>query len=65
SEMTWQLAASPEALWPYVSNTDRLNRAIGLPAVTYRTEPSPAGGVRRFGTIRLAGLSMSWEEHPL
>ncbi len=25
----WSLAASPERLWPYVSDTDRLNRLAG------------------------------------
>jgi len=64
NQMTWQLKATPEALWPYVSNTERLNRAIGLPPVEYRTETDASNGVRRFGTIRLAGFSMSWEEHP-
>ncbi|HHH27234.1 MAG TPA: hypothetical protein ENK57_02640, partial [Polyangiaceae bacterium] len=29
----WQLSSPPEALWPHVSNTERLNRAIGLGAV--------------------------------
>ena len=64
NQMKWRLQATPEALWPYVSNTERLNRAIGLPPVIYRTETDPNSGVRRFGTIRLAGFSMSWEEHP-
>ncbi|HVK07355.1 MAG TPA: hypothetical protein VM597_01125 [Gemmataceae bacterium] len=30
---TWELNASPAKLSPYVSNTERLNRAVGLPAV--------------------------------
>lgn len=63
-QMTWNLNATPEALWPYVANTERLNRAIGLPPVSYRSERDPRGALRRFGTIRLAGFSMTWEEHP-
>ncbi len=62
--MTWELRSPPEQVWPYVSNTERLNRAIGLPPVEYRVERDPQGGVRRWGTVRLAGLAMSWEEHP-
>lgn len=62
--MTWQLPCSAALLWPYVSNTERLNRAIGLPPVEYRIEYPETGGTRRFGTIRLAGIAMSWEEHP-
>lgn len=64
STMTWRLKSSAEALWPYVSNTERLNRAIGLPPVAYRTVNAPETGVRRFATIRVAGMAMSWEEHP-
>lgn len=60
----WSLDSSPQALWPYVSNTERLNRAIGLPPVEYRTEVDSNGAPRRFGTIRLAGIPMTWEEHP-
>lgn len=63
-DFTWELAATPDQLWPYVSNTDRLNRAIGLPPVEYRVEQDPKLGARRFGTIRLAGMAMTWEEHP-
>lgn len=64
TEMSLNLKATPEALWPYVANTERLNRAIGLPPVTYRNETDENGTLRRFGSIRLAGFTMSWEEHP-
>jgi eukaryotic-like serine/threonine-protein kinase len=61
---TWDLESSAEQLWPLVSNTERLNRAIGLPPVTYRTENDPKLGLRKFGSFKLAGVSISWEEHP-
>ncbi|TWT97627.1 Serine/threonine-protein kinase StkP [Botrimarina colliarenosi] len=64
STMTWRMESSADSLWPYVSNTERLNRAIGLPPVEYRTVNDPQLGVRRFATIRIAGFAMSWEEHP-
>lgn len=60
----WTLSSSPSELWPYVSNTERLNEAIGLPAVNYRTEHDPELGVRKFGSFVLNGLPVSWEEHP-
>lgn len=60
----WELESSPEALWPYVSDTERLNRAIGLQAVTYRTEKSDDGRMIRFGAVKLAGMNLEWEEHP-
>ena len=29
AEFQWELKASPEELWPYVSNTERINSAVG------------------------------------
>jgi eukaryotic-like serine/threonine-protein kinase len=63
-EWTWELESSPEHLWPYVANTERLNRAIGLPAVDFTTEPNPSGGTRRFGEAKKAGVVNAWREHP-
>src|SRR5207244_3813345 len=69
----WDLEASPRQLWPLVSNTDRLNRAVGLPPIQFRAEAEPekdseAAGlkpaVRRFGQFRRMGLGVAWQEHP-
>ncbi|HEX3146522.1 MAG TPA: protein kinase [Gemmataceae bacterium] len=60
----WELEASPARLWPYVSNTERLNRAIGLPAVRYALRREPGRGTRRFAMARVVGMAMEWEEHP-
>ena len=60
----WELESAPRHLWPSVSNTERLNRALGLPAVSFRNESDPAGGVKRFGEFQTAGLSGCWREHP-
>ncbi len=60
----WQLLSGPAALWPYISNTDRVNHAIGLPAVKYRTFVDPKLGVRRMATVKAMGVTMEWEEHP-
>ncbi len=62
-DWSWELEASPAALWPHVSNTERLNRAIGLSAVSFSNEAA-GPGVRRFGTIQRAGFTFHWEEHP-
>lgn len=61
---SWKLSASPIRLWPYVSNTERLNRAAGLPSVRYEIRRDERGGTRRFATARVGGMSMEWEEHP-
>ncbi len=55
------LRSSPEDLWPLVSNTDRLNKALGLPAAT--SEPIP-GGFDRSARARLFGLTVAWRERP-
>lgn len=55
--------APPGRLWPYVSDTDRLNKAVGLPKVSY--VPPPPGGVVRQGSIRMKGITLAtWDEHP-
>jgi serine/threonine protein kinase/class 3 adenylate cyclase len=63
-DWSWDLEAPPERLWPHVSNTERLNRAVGLPSVEFTAEPDPAGGSRRFGKFRKAGFTNVWREHP-
>ncbi len=60
----WDLKSAPELLWPHVANTDRLNRAAGLPPISYRTVKDPERGIRRFGSFRLSGITIEWEEHP-
>lgn len=64
NQMAWSLKSEASDLWPYVANTERLNRAVGLPPVSYRNETDENGALRRFGTVRVAGFEMSWEEHP-
>jgi serine/threonine protein kinase len=60
----WDLAAPPEQLWPLVSNTERINCAVGVPAVEYTTERDAHGALRKFGTFRMGWAEMKWEEHP-
>jgi serine/threonine protein kinase/class 3 adenylate cyclase len=61
-DWTWELHASPQQLWPYVSNTERLNRAVGLPAVRF-TAKAEGGQVKRFGQFKKAGMTAAWQEH--
>ncbi len=63
-EFKWELSSSPHQLWPYVANTDRFNRAMGLPPASFRTEVDPHAGVRRFGEAKIGPVVMAWEEHP-
>lgn len=60
----WNLEASPEALWPYISNTDRFNRAAGLQPVTYEVVAGIDGRAHKMAQIKLVGMKIQWEEHP-
>jgi serine/threonine protein kinase/class 3 adenylate cyclase len=62
-DWSWELEASPQQLWPYISNTDRLNKAAGLPAIGYSTDVAD-DGVRLFGHLKRAGLTVAWREFP-
>jgi serine/threonine protein kinase len=63
-EWTWRLASPPHALWPYVANTDRFNRAIGLNPVAFTDEPRPEGGATRTAEVRVLGMALRWREFP-
>jgi class 3 adenylate cyclase len=63
-DFRWELQSEARQLWPHVSNTERLNRALGLPAIPFTTEYDPVDGVRRYGEIKTAGLAMKWREQP-
>jgi eukaryotic-like serine/threonine-protein kinase len=63
-EHSWQLQSSPHQLWPYLSNTDRVNHAMGLSSVTYTTRQDPIHGVQRFAETKVSGLVIRWQEHP-
>jgi len=58
------LKASPEQLWPLLTNTERLNVITGLPQVTYREEAQEVGLTRRFFSFRHMGLDFVGEELP-
>ena len=60
---SWDLAATPEALWPFVANTDRLNRALGMSPASF-TRAAREGAVETSGANRIAGVDMSWREYP-
>src|SRR6185295_13276053 len=64
-ELSWDLAASPEALWPFVSNTEKMNRATGLAPVRFEIESMGAVGLGTMtGNQKVAGLALRWREHP-
>jgi class 3 adenylate cyclase len=69
----WELASSPEALWPLVSDTDRFNRDCGYPPVELvppappgsdGTAASPAARVTNVRRLRAhaGGILVEWDE---
>lgn len=62
---TMDLQASPQQLWPYLSDSDRLNRLVGLPAPTYEVKgvTSYGEGSRKAG-YSVNGLDLEWDEAP-
>jgi class 3 adenylate cyclase len=63
----YDLSASPQALWPFVADTNRFNRDAGLPDVadTGADEMGASGrnGRRRLKLSKL-GVKVAWEEEP-
>jgi class 3 adenylate cyclase len=62
--LEWFVGAPAQRIWPFLSDTDRLNRTIGLPSVDWREEAMPDGGARRVGSFKVKGVYLEWEEHP-
>jgi class 3 adenylate cyclase len=61
----YDLRASPQALWPLVSDTNRFNRDAGLPDVSTQGASEAVGGVgRRRLKLKKLGLGVEWEEEP-
>ncbi len=61
----WDLASPPDALWPFVSNTEKMNRATGLAPVQFEIESvGAAQGPATTGRQRVAGIALQWREHP-
>ena len=69
-DWAWELEASPRQLWPHVSNTERVNRALGLAAPEFTTRNAPDGGVERYAGFRqyrsllVAGTSLRMDRGP-
>ena len=63
-DFEWELESTPRQLWPLVTDTDRLNRAIGFEPVTVTRRFEPGRGARVFTEGRKAGMAEVGEEHP-
>ena len=61
----YALSASPQALWPFVTDTNRFNRDAGLPDVTSTdAQDTPGKNNRRRLRLSKLGVGVEWEEEP-
>jgi class 3 adenylate cyclase len=59
------LASSVERVWPFVSDTERFNRLIGMSGVRFRAiEPGTTTSARFVGETRAGGFKLVYEEFP-
>ncbi|HZV02426.1 MAG TPA: DUF5939 domain-containing protein [Planctomycetota bacterium] len=59
----WQLAAPPEKVWPFVSDTQRVGKAIGFGPWNFKATPDARGGATRKGSVTALGVTIEWDEH--
>ena len=60
----YALKASPEELWPFVSDTNRFNRDTGVPSVKPVGPKQRLSNARRRLQFSIYGMSVEWEEQP-
>src|SRR5688572_19759479 len=63
-EWRWSFGAPPEVVWPLVSDTERFNRAAGIPPVTFEMVSSPQRGIYRIGRLKAGSRRITWDEFP-
>jgi hypothetical protein len=64
AQLVVQFPAAPDELWPFVADTNRFNRAVGLPAVDF-VNAAGEDGESRVGQMRALGFTYArWIEHP-
>lgn len=60
----YQLRSSPEKLWPFVSDTNRFNRDVGVPTVESSQPKQRLKNARRRLRLSAFGMAIEWEEQP-
>lgn len=60
-ERLWihELPGTPESLWPFLSDTSRMNRALGTAEITFSERDG-----KRYGVARPGGVRHEWVEVP-
>src|ERR1700691_4800044 len=52
----------PEAIWPFVADTARVNELAGSPPYQVEERTDAQGRVRRLATAKVGPLRVKWEE---
>lgn len=60
----WQLKSSPEALWPFVADTQRFNQATKFSVVEFAETPLEIGGSRLMARTSKLGFNVAYEDQP-
>lgn len=55
-------ALTPEAIWPFVADTARVNEAAGSPAYRVEERANEQGRVDRFASVGIGPFRINWEE---
>ena len=55
----YDLPGTPEALWPFIADTSRMNRALGLSEMTFVEKEG-----KRWGSSKNGGVRHEWLEPP-
>lgn len=63
-EFKWQLQSNVKQLWPHVSNTEKVNKALGLVAPEYSYVTDPSKKRKLLARNRSKVFALEWEEHP-
>lgn len=64
-EATFPMNAAPELVWPFIADTDRMNRRLGLSGVKYTPlNESARTAARVVGETKLGGFNTRYEEQP-
>ncbi len=63
-ESQHELPFPPASVWPLLSNTDWLNRSVGLPPVKYDIQARTEGGSNVFAHTKYFGTTLRWQELP-
>ena len=64
TETTCEVPFPPGKVWPILSQTDWINRALGLPPVKYEIRPLPEGGSAVIAEAKFLGAQLGWQEIP-